>query len=178
MPQHSLRVRRAGPGEDHYRGWASTKAAADLGIPVVLPDPGQVLSPWFGAVPTLGAQRWFRDWDMAEGGREVSRRRGETRRVTGGASSKGPAPSSGSGPAQDWSSSPPALAEKPLLALGIASTASLRPVAAQCLRYDGVDAVLTRELREELSASWGDVPSGAALVGTARNLVGVLHIRQ
>lgn len=147
---------------------------ADLGIPVVLPDSLQVLSPWFGAVPTSGTHRRNRDWDSSGGGREASRRRGETRRVTGGSSFVGSARSPGSGPSQYWAASSLPMAEGPPPAPGIASPGSVGPVAGQRQWYEGADAVITRDLREELSVSWGDVSPGATLIGTARTLSGVL----
>lgn len=38
LPRHSLRIRRSGEGENHYRGWASTNFVSDLGIPRFLAD--------------------------------------------------------------------------------------------------------------------------------------------
>lgn len=71
MPRHSLRIRRASSGESNYRGWASTEVVADLGIPTVLPDPLQVLAPWFSNPTTIGARasRRYREWDFTGRGR-------------------------------------------------------------------------------------------------------------
>lgn len=40
--------------------------------------------------------------------------------------------------------------------------------------YEGIDALITRELRMELSVSWGDISRAGALVRTARCFGGVL----
>lgn len=61
LPRYSLLIRRATLGGDHYRELASTEAVADLGVPVFLPDPLQVVVPWFGNPTPMGTGRWNRE---------------------------------------------------------------------------------------------------------------------
>lgn len=77
LPRHSLRVRRTTPGEDTYKGWASTEYVGDLGVPIVMPDPYQVLSPWFGSAAPMGSQRRVREGSsaLAGSGRRATLRR-------------------------------------------------------------------------------------------------------
>lgn len=59
LPRYSLLIRRATLGEDHLRGLASTEAVADLGVPVFLPDPLQVVVPWFFNPTPMGTGRRY-----------------------------------------------------------------------------------------------------------------------
>lgn len=63
LPCHSLRIRRAALSEDNYCGLASTESVADLGIPRVLPQPLQVVAPWFSYPTPTGTVRSYRELD-------------------------------------------------------------------------------------------------------------------
>lgn len=75
--------------------------------------------------------------------------------------------------------SAPTVAMSALPAAPVASYAPVSPDGGPRLWYEGVDALIPRELRERLSVSWGDIPQGAAVVGFARCLGEVLdHIQK
>ena len=171
LPRHSVRIRRTQPGEPNCHGWASTEAVADLGIPMVIHDPLQVLAPWFGNPIPAAVGRRPREWGSAGGEREVSRRRAEPRRGYDGA------PSVGSYRASYQAPPAPVVAVSAPVAPMAAPVSPPAPVmhdGGPRLWYEGVDALVARAMREGLSVSWGDIPPGAALVGSARCFGGVL----
>lgn len=167
LPPHSPRIRRATSGEDRYGGWASTEAAADLGIPVVLPEALQVVAPWFISPTPTGAGRHGPEWDSTGGGRETSRRGGEFRRASGGNAPMGFSSPLRSYRAPYWVPLAPAVTVVAPSAAEVASYASVMAHGRPCLWYEKVDVLITRELREGLSIGWRDIPPGAALVGDA-----------
>lgn len=134
MPRHSLRIRRVNSGEDGYRGWASTEVVAHLGIPMVLPDTLQVLAPSFGNPTPTGARapRRYHEWESTGGGLVTSRRRGESRRVAGGAASLRYVYPPRSGRVPYWASPAPAVAAPaPAAAVSAPAVAVLVPPAAE-----------------------------------------------
>lgn len=173
MPRHSLQVRQATPGDDSYHGWASTEFVADLGVPVVVPDLNQVLSPWLGSGASLCSQRRGREGDpfAAGSGRAAVRRRSGRQFDVGGApivatlpaqamarhALPGPAP----GP---WVASPAARAV-PVAPPVTASVTYPTEVSrgGSRLWYQGVDAFADRVLGEDLQVSWGDVSPAATM---------------
>lgn len=180
MPRHSLQVRRATPGEDAYLGWASTEYVADLGIPVVVPDPSQVLIPWFGSGAPLGSQRRGREGDPAAAGsgRAAVRRRSSRREEAGTAPAVAPSPAQAVvRPALPGPSPEPWVAWRAAIGAPVVPpvTASVThppglTLGGSCLLYEGVDAFADRVLGEDLQISWGDVPPAAALAGTLQVL--------
>lgn len=122
-----------------------------------------------------GGSRRAREWDPPVSGRETLRWREDSRRGSGWYAALGQARSAGVSPGTSRHLASPSWEEPAPPAPEVMSLAPVLSFGSRRIWYQGVDALIARELQEGLSVSFGDVPPAAALVGTARSLVWVLE---
>lgn len=176
-PRRSLRVRRTAADEESCHGWASTESVADLGIPIVAPDPYQEQALYISPAPTLGSQRRPREGGLSGVARPTSRRRG--------AWAPGPSatsavpdvviPPSGAVLAFASPGVPPAVAAVPPSTPG-GSHASTQAGGRSRPWSEGAEAYILGTLGMDPQVRWADVPHLLGLAGTVRLVAEVKEV--